>query len=105
MDGRLTYDRTKCPPEPIRRKRGAKLACSACPKCAGIEGPRSPEVGAVRDLSPKNRQLVRAYHEVKAAGLRVSDPLFRRNLGVVQEIIDSHSRAQSSYLLQVLIAK
>jgi len=78
---------------PLRRPPKARPPCAACPKCRD-DTEKTPEVGGKVSLSPKNRRTLQCYYEQLAGGGVVTDPITRKNLGIIAELFDQHDRGQ-----------
>lgn len=88
---------------PRERKPGGKLPCWSCPKCEG-SAVKGPEVGRKSELSARNWQALRFYHQQKAAGGEV-DAVARKNCGLIEWLMNEHRSAQSRAMLEMLKAR
>ncbi len=96
--------------EPIKRPVNSPTPCDRCPKCDG-EKVKDPTTGRKATLSARNVRTFLLYMQLRASGGRalpeqvVQDPIFARNIGLIESIISTHDRNVHTGLLKALIAK
>ena len=92
--------------EPILRSEygpGCTPDCSQCPKCDGANE-KTPATGRKAELSERNRMTLELYYQAKVGRLPKVDAVLRHNLGIIEGMVDSHARAQSVAMVEVLAA-
>lgn len=77
----------------MRRPVGTLPGCYKCAKVDGLSADeRTPEHGALADLSKKNSRTLWAYYEARACGDTTTDPVTRRNFATIQWLTDKAGR-------------
>ena len=84
--------------EPMERPRGVPTPCLRCPKCTGVRRP-NPTDGSKATLSEKNMKTLALYYEHQAAPMLISDPIVRRNFGLIHRILAAYDRTQARLLI------
>jgi hypothetical protein len=94
--GKQHQDRNKG--GPLERPKHSKPPCQFCPKCRNSDE-KSPRAGHAATLSPKNWKTFRLYHQQRIGGGTVTDPITRKNFGILAEMFDHYDRQQRQAMI------
>lgn len=71
---------------------GTRPPCRFCKKFASSDTERNPTVGRCQTLSAKNWKTLQRYYEHRACGGEVTDPIMRKNFGMIEHLLSQFDR-------------